>query len=452
MKKIKNRALFALFLVGITIICLIYYVILLIINGDDWASARFNTAIYKRGVLISGTLVDRNGIVLSTICDAGYRIFAESTVVRRATLHVVGDAEGNIGTGALSFYSADLIGYNFFTGTFSRTNAGRTLPLTIDSVLNVEAYRALDGRRGAVMIMNYETGEVLCMVSNPTFDPENVPDNIIDNPAYEGVFLNRAISSTFIPGSVFKLITGAAAIENIWDIYERMFLCDGELNIGGGTITCPRAHGRTTFEQAMTVSCNVAFAEMALELGSDVLGVFADKYGFTDRVSVGGIMSARGSFERAPNGSSNLAWSGIGQFRNTVCPAAMLRFVGAIANEGIAVDMRLMERNFLLDFLRFPHGSERIIPRDTAIRLGNVMNYSIHQSESVNNSFPGLRIHAKTGTAEVGGGLTPHAWFAGYITNPDYPLAFVVIVENGGGGFAVASPIANRVLQEAIKR
>ena len=448
MKKVKNRALFALFLVGITVICLIYFVILLIVNGGDWASARFNPSIYRRGVLVSGTLTDRNDVILSTVNDEGRRVFANNSDVRRATLHAVGDLEGNIGTGALSFYSADLIGYNFFTGVYRGTNAGRTLPLTIDSKLNVEALKALDGRRGAVMVMNYKTGEVLCMVSAPTFDPADPPSNLESDPYFEGVFLNRAISSVYTPGSVFKLITAAAAIENLWDIYERRFQCDGEWNIGGGTVTCTRAHGRTTFEEAMTVSCNIAFGELALELGADILGTYAQNYSFTERISVGGIMTARGNFDRAPDGSVNLAWSGAGQFRNTVCPATMLRFTGAVANEGVAVDMRLIKRNVLLNLL--PPGSERIMPRDTAIQLGNVMDYSLQQSASVIANFPGLDIHAKTGTAEVGGDLTPHAWFAGYITNDDHPLAFVVIVENGGGGFAVASPIANRVLQLAI--
>ena len=448
MKKIKSRALFALFLVGIAAICLIYYIVSLIINGGDWASASFNPAVYRRGVLVTGTLVDRNDVVLASIDDSRTRTFADNIDVRRSTLHVVGDAQGNIGTGALSFYSSELIGYNFFTGIYSRTNSGRTVSMTLDSALNAEALRALDGRNGAVIVMNYRTGEILCMVSAPTFDPASPPSDITDNPALEGVFINRAISSAFTPGSVFKLITAAAAIENIPDIYERFFECTGELQIGGGTITCPRAHGRISFEQAMTVSCNVAFAEIALELGSETLGTYVDRYGFTDRISVGGINTVSGNFDRAPDGSVNLAWSGIGQHRNTVCPATMLRFVGAIANDGVAVNMSILERNMLFRVL--PPGSTRIMSSDTANKLSDIMNYSLHQSDAVNNSFPGLNIHAKTGTAEVGGGQAPHAWFAGFITNPDFPLAFVVIVENGGGGLAVAAPIANRVLQKAI--
>jgi peptidoglycan glycosyltransferase len=196
------------------------------------------------------------------------------------------------------------------------------------------------------------------------------------------------------------------------------------------------------------VSCNIAFGELVLELSADMLAEYTDAYGFTQRFDIDGITSARGAFHRAGDETADLAWSGIGQHRNMVCPAAMLRFVGAVANDGIAVDMRLRGRGFIAGAL--PGGSQRIISRDTAARLSAMMNYSIHQSASVNDSFPGLKIHAKTGTAQVGGDLSPHAWFAGYITNEGYPLAFVVIIENGGGGFANASPIANRVLQAAI--
>ena len=120
----------------------------------------------------------------------------------------------------------------------------------------------------------------------------------------------------------------------------------------------------------------------------------------------------------------------------------MLRFVAAIANMGIASDMRLLERSGIMAFV--PSRASRIMHSDTADLLGGMMD---HHSQG----FPGLQMHAKSGTAQVGGDRGPHAWFAGYITNEGYPLAFVVVVENGGGGTAVAGPIANRVLQAAIQ-
>ena len=446
MKKVKNRALCALLLVGITILGMGFFVVRFVVKGGQWASASFNTTAYSGGALTIGKLTDRNGIVLADIKN-GKRVFAESADVRKATLHTVGDMHGNIGTGALSVYAPRLIGYNIVTGSYSRERKGRSVTLTIDSRLNVEAYKALNGRRGAVMVMNYRTGEVLCMVSTPAFDPSDPPGNVDGNPAYEGVYLNRAISSAFTPGSVYKLLTAAAAIENIGDIYSREFNCQGSLKTDHGTVTCTKKHGKISFEEALTVSCNCAFGEMALELGANTLASYAESYGLSERTAVGGITTARGSFNKAPAGTADLAWSGIGQHNNTVCPAAMLRFVGAIANGGNAMEMSLTKRTGVTAVI--PGTSSRIMKSETARILGGMMDYTVHQ-KSVAGNFPGLHIHAKTGTAEVGGGKEPNAWFAGYITNEGHPLAFVVVVENGGGGFANASPIANRVLQAAV--
>ena len=445
MKKVKNRALSVLLLVAFIIAGMGFYIVRYTIYGGQWASAAFNRTVYDRGVLSAGTLTDRNGVVLADAGD-GTRIFAESADTRRATLHVTGDAAGNIGTGALTAFARELMGYNIITGAYSRTGAGKMVAHTIDSRLNVEAYRAMDGRRGAVMVMNYETGEILCMYSGPAYDPADPPVIIEEDPAYEGVFINRAISASYTPGSTFKLLTAAAAIENINDISERVFQCDGALETARGTVTCPGAHGSLTFAEALTVSCNIVFGGITLELGADTLARYAEMYGLSERVSVGGIMTAKGNFDKGEPNTADLAWSGIGQYNNSVCPAAMLRFAGAIANGGRAVDMSLIKRTGVS--MITPAPQRGIMNGKTADELGSMMNAGFPQSES--GSFPNLIMHAKSGTAQVGGDRAPHAWFTGYITNEGYPLAFVVVVENAGGGAAVAGPIANRVLQAAV--
>ena len=441
MKKVKNRALAALLLVALMIIGLGVYVVRLAVNGSRWATASFNAEVYTGGVLTVGTITDRNGVVLADITD-GARTFADSAQVRRATLHAVGDRQGNIGTGALTVYAPELVGYNIITGLYSMNGRGRTVALTIDSRLNVEAYRALDGRRGAVMVMNYETGEVLAMVSNPTFDPAAPPVIADDDPAFEGVFLNRAISAAYTPGSVFKILTAAAAIESIDDfiIDTLVFSCTGSRDFTDGTVTCPRPHGELTFAEAFAHSCNIAFGELAVMLGPDTMARYAARHGLSERTTVGGITTARGNFDRAGPGTAELAWSGIGQSTNTVCPAAMMRYVAAIANGGNALEMSLVQNRGIFASAR----SSRVMRAQTAERLDEIMD---HHTQA---NFPGLDMRAKSGTAEVGGDLRPHAWFAGYIRNEGFPLAFVVVIENGGGGLAQAGAAANRVLQVAI--
>jgi len=442
MNKVKTRALAVLLLVAVAILGMGFYVARYVVFGSEWASAPFNATVFSRGVLATGVVTDRNGVVLADVID-GRRTFADNGDVRRATLHAVGDMDGNIGTGAMKIFASDLAGYNLITGSYSLGGSGRKVELTIDSRLNAVALRALDGRRGVVLVSNYETGEILCMVSSPTFDPGNPPANV-NTPALEGVFVNRAIQSAFIPGSTFKLVTAAAAIERVNRVFEREFVCTGRVEVGGDVLICPGEHGTLGIERGMQVSCNIVYGELALEMGAATMAEYAEKLGLSGRTTVDGIRTASGNFERAAPDSVNLAWSGVGQFTNTVCPASMLRFVGAIANGGNAVELHFRQRSGVSSVISAR--TDRLMSRSTADRLGQLIEIQNRQS------FPGLEIHAKSGTAQVGGGNEPHAWYVGYITNTNYPLAFVVMVENGGGGFAVASPIANRVLQEAISR
>jgi len=229
MYRVSKRTLSVLILVAVAVLGMGFYLVRYFVYGGTWVAAPFNTTVYSGGTLVLGRVTDREGVVLADVKE-GERTFAESSAVRRSTLHSVGDREGNVGTGALRVYASQLIGYNPVSGAYSLTGAsGNTIGLTIDSNLHVEALRALDGRRGVVMVSNYKTGEILCMVSSPTFDPVSPPVIVDDE---EGVYLNRAIQAAYPPGSIFKMITAAAAIENINDMYSRVFNCTGEMRLG----------------------------------------------------------------------------------------------------------------------------------------------------------------------------------------------------------------------------
>jgi len=439
MKKVQRRALSIMLLVFVALIGMGFYVVRYVMHGAQWASAPFNATVFDGGMLAVGTVVDRNGVVLADVVD-GRRVFAENADVRRATLHAVGDREGRIGTGALSIFAHELMGFNLITGSYHRgDDPGRLIELTIDARISAEAMRALGGRRGTVMVANYETGEILAMVSGPTFDPSSPPDTF-----EEGVFVNRGIQSAFVPGSVFKVITAAAAIEQVNNVFDRTWYCNGGFDVSGLRVTCPGNHGSLGLVRGMQVSCNVVFGELALEMCGNTMLEYSERLGIAGRTTVSGFQTASGNFDAAPRNSADLAWSGIGQFTNMVCPASMLRLMCAIANDGNAIDLHYMQRTGPVSLL--PPRTERILSRNTAQQLSEVIEIQNRQN------FPGLQIYAKTGTAQVGGGHDPHAWFAGYITNPGHPLAFVVVVENGGGGAAVAAPIANQVLQAAIGR
>lgn len=435
MKKVTHRSYAALVLAVALLLGLGVYVWRFAVHGADWAGFGGNGSVYSGGKLTVGTVTDRNGVVLADVSE-GQRAYAADAETRIATLHAVGDAAGNIGTGALTAFASELSGYSPVTGVAS---GGGTVALSIDAELCKTARAALAGRKGAVLVSDYTTGEILCMVSSPSYDPEAGFDAA--DPWYDGVFLNRCISAAYTPGSVFKLVTLAAAIEQIDGLYDRSFTCAGSTVADGHEIHCTGVHGEQTVEQALANSCNCAFAELSLELGGETLKAYADRFGFTEPLSVSGISTRAGNFEAAPVGSTALAWSGIGQSTDLVCPYALLRYVAAIANGGTAAGPTLLSGGRT--------GTTRLLRADTAEKLKEMMSYNVAYSYGAWN-FPNLPLCAKTGTAETGNGAS-HAWFTGFLDDPEHPYAFAVIVENGGGGLSNAGPVANAVLQKAIK-
>jgi peptidoglycan glycosyltransferase len=424
MKKVKRRATAALLIAALLVVGLAVYLVRLADDGGAWAS-------YFSGGTPGGTILDRNGVVLYSSDEDGYS-FAEDWSTRVSCYHLLGDPNGNVRTGALRQFRDRLAGYSFVEGATS----GKTISLSVDSTLNVTAYSALAGRNGAVMLMDYTTGEVLCMVSSPGDDPENPSSEPAD-----GTYLNKCLSSSFTPGSVFKLVTLAAAIDNIPDLFERSLWCEGEMIVDGALLTCTGNHGSQTIEQALANSCNCAFGTLALELGPELMAEYAEKLGMTASLQLDGMDVLPGSFTKGEAGSVGLAWSGVGQYEDLVCPYAMLRYVSAIANGGSVYEPTLLG-----------HGSldreTELLSAETAQRIAEMMNYNV-QNAYGSWVFPGLDVSAKTGTAEVGDG-TSHAWMTGFLNDPAHPYAFVVILEHAGGGLANAGPVANAVLQAAV--
>lgn len=437
MKKIKRRAYSALLVAFCLLIGMGVYIYRFSTQSERWVTFSANQTVYADGKLITGTVTDRNGTVLSSV-EGGRRVSADDPALQIATLHAVGDAAGNIGTGALSAFSDRLSGYSPVTGLSAD---GVTVALSIDAELCAVAYDALAGRRGAVLVSDYTTGEIICMTSSPSYDPDAGFD--LNDSRFEGAYLNRCLSSTYPPGSVFKLVTMAAAIENIPDLPERRFTCAGSTVVDGNEIHCTGVHGEQTIEQALANSCNCAFAELALELGGKTLEKYADKFGFVGQLTLDGIYTAPGKFEAAEDGSAALAWSGIGQSTDLITPYAMLRYVSAIGNGGNLAEPTLLAGEKVK--------TQKLLSADTAKQLKAMMNYNVVYSYGTWN-FPGLtKLCAKSGTAEVGDG-TSHAWFTGFLDDPAHPYAFAVLVENAGGGARNAGPIANTVLQAAVQK
>ncbi|MDR0530927.1 MAG: penicillin-binding protein [Oscillospiraceae bacterium] len=417
-------------------------------HGALWATNRANGHIYANGAMArAGNILDRGGLVLAET-KGGKRVLYPSAAMRKATLHAVGDPQGFVSTGAHSAFRSTLTGYNGVTGIYEliKNGKGADVTLSIDAQLCKTAWQALNGRKGAVGVSNYETGEVLCMVSSPSFDPLHKPADIEDNPAYDAVYLNRFLHGLFTPGSTFKIITAACAITHLPDIESRTFTCNGGYATGEGLVVCREKHGKVDFQQALNVSCNTAFAQLAVELGQANLQKTARELGFDRAFNAGKLPLAMGLFASTkPWSALELGWAGVGQHTTLANPCQMLLLMGAIANGGKGVAPKLTANSAAQTLL--PPKTALSIDPALAARLRELLRSDVTAVyDPGGRKTPGLELCGKTGTAEVDG-ERPHAWFVGFARNA--PYAIVVVGENAGGGQSVAFEIAAKVLNAA---
>ena len=460
MKRMLRRSTFILLFTLAFIIGTSYFTVELVVNANKWVDQPFNDHIYvKGGLQEAGEIFDRNGVSLAKTVDKK-RVYNDDESVRKSLLHTVGDDSMNISTAVQSKLRSTLTGYSFIWGMNmpESTRNSRDITLTVDADTCKAAYDVYmngfeESKRGACVIYNYKTGEVICSVSTPGYDPSDPPKITEENESeYEGVYLDNVLSSTYTPGSIFKIVTAAAAIENIPDINQRTWYCNGSEEIGGHDIRCVdgEAHGEINLKQAMEQSCNIVFAKLAVELGPEKMKAAADKMGVNMNFDVDDTKTAKGHYNTDGADTNALAWSGVGQgfgeYEDKVNPMHMAILCGAIANGGTAKGATYIKEaeGDTLKKIGFKQLKEySLVKPDTASQLVNIMpEYSIG----------GLKIHAKTGTAEVGDNKKNNAWFVGYALDEDCPLAFACVVEDAGFGNSYARPVVEAALSTAAEK
>ncbi len=410
-------------------------------KAGSWAIAPGSPHVYAGG---NSAVVDRDRNLLLQM--NGERTYSKSLPLRMATVHWLGDRYGSIFAPVLPNYANALAGYDPIHGVYRYGNAGGVAKLTLSASMQIAALEAMGDYSGTVAVYNYKTGELLCAVTTPTYDPDNLPDS-----TPEGLYMNRFTQSKYIPGSIFKVVTLAAALEDDPAVVNQTFTCTGSYAIGAEEITCENPHGTQTLKEAFCNSCNCAFARLSLQLGGQKLEYYVEKFGITKAVSFDGITTAEGNFCATNTAELNVAWSGVGQYLNQVNPCAFLVFLGAIGNGGKATMPYLMESITIQSDTTYEathRQGEQILSENTARILQTYLQNNVTAKYGAEN-FPGMTVGAKTGTAEVGGDKRPNAMLAGFVADTDLPLAFIVCVEDAGYGRAVCVPIISGILAAA---
>jgi peptidoglycan glycosyltransferase len=356
------------------------------------------------------------------------------------------------------------------TGT---TPEGASVALTIDPALQQVAWDALGDRRGAVVALDPATGRILAMVSKPSFDPTPLASHqgsiVLDaynllNEDPANPLANRAIAGDqYFPGSVFKVIMMAAALESGRYSADSEFPNPAELALPLSTDTIKNSGGRlcggeetVTLEEAFRLSCNIPYADLGLELGENTIGSLADAFGFGATLEIP-LRVTPSTFPRGMD-QAQLMLASFGQYDVRVTPLQVAMMSAAIANNGDLMRPNLVD-SIIAPNLRVLQGFEPAlysspVSPSTARELTRMMVGNVSQGVANNAAIVGMDVAGKTGTAETGLDNGRSFWFTGFAP-ADAPQVVVAVVVEGdaaeGSGNSVAAPIARRVMEAVIK-
>ena len=391
--------------------------------------------------------------------------------------HVVGFSSLNFGDDGLELVYADdlrskrdLTVSDLLSALLGGDLRPKSIQLTINHGLQQVASAALGNQRGSVVAIRPDTGEVLAMVSNPSFDPNlflgteaiATRELLLADPSEP--LANRSTNRTYPPGSTFKVIVTAGAIESGVAGPDTMLPDPAELELPG-TISVIRNFDRqvcgngteVSLQTAFRRSCNTVFGELGLLLGAEALTTTAEAFGFNQNTPF--EIPVLNSVFPQPSEFSNdlpaLAQSAVGQRDVRATPFQMALVAAAIANDGIIMEPRLVSGVFDSggDVVseNKPALLQRAVSPSTAAIISDLMERVVASGTGTRATVPNVRVAGKTGTAETGVG-PPHVWFIGFAPVERPTIALAVLVESGGEagenatGGSVAAPIAQEIL------
>lgn len=467
----QQRYLFkmlALIMFAMFLLLAVYGAYSIFTYGNRWFSFSRNPRVRaQKQTVTAGDILDRNGVTLATTVD-GQRVYQEDETARRAVVHLLGDSQGQVSNGVETFQTRYL--YGFETSLSERINAlmsgtprrGDDVTLTIDSrlctsIVNAfNTYPKTQGKKGAAVVMNYKTGELIAQISLPNFDPMNITADTVADPGQP--FWNRATQSLYPPGSSFKIITTASALKNLPGATEEVFPCTGALVVQnqpirdyGGAV-----HQSLPLRDAFKKSCNNVFALTALNLGDEKLRRTAEDFGFNDNFLFRDLVVENSSYPTDNRTQFELATTGIGQSALGATPMHMCMVAAAIANDGVMMEPRLlMKVSSEAGSIRTtyqPKVYRTALSAEHAATLQSYMRDVVASGTGTRAAVSGLTVCGKTGSAEssLSGNAVTYGWFVGYIADSSLPYAVSVLVESiedGEGGGSTAAPIAHDIFQ-----
>ncbi|NLD46672.1 MAG: peptidoglycan glycosyltransferase [Clostridiaceae bacterium] len=470
MENQNKRITHVMVLICFLFLCIVVYLTYFeVFVKDKILTSSYNRRQWEQeDTTLRGSILDRNGVVLakSTMDENKQeRIYPYGSLYSQ----VIGYNSKAYGKSLMElYYNNELLNIREYSSIFNfkeklsgELKTGNNLYLTIDHKLQEKAEQLLRGKNGAVVAMRPKTGEILAMVSKPDFDPSSTKlaqnwEELIKSK--DSPFLPRATQGLYVPGSTFKVLTAAAAVEN--GMEDRTFDDKGSITIDGKIFNNFNSHvyGNLDLKSALAVSSNVAFAQIGSELGEKVLKEIAVRVGMNREIPFDiPLNSSRFPYESM--GKTDLAAVGMGQGKLLVTPLHMAMIASGIGNNGIIMKPYLVDRvvssSDITQKSVKPDKFSQIMSPETAQKVKDMMQYVVETGTGKGAAIKGVKIAGKTGTAENELSSKQknkeHAWFICFAPVDDPQVAVAVVLEySGSTGGALAAPIARDLMRQVL--
>ncbi len=353
---------------------------------------------------------------------------------------------------------------------------GKNVVLTIDEKIQFFAEKAASqaltdnqAKTVSIIVTNPENGEILAMVNKPDFNPNTVRDEVSTYDELQQLWRNRAVNDIYEPGSIFKIVTAMAAIEEGLVSESDIFHCDGHKEVGGRIIHCWKriGHGAQSFAEILQNSCNVGFMAIGERLGAETLNKYIEKFGFGQKTGVDLPGEAKGIIKKTENISTvDLATISFGQ-TNTTTPIQFLAAVNAVANDGVWVRPHLFKEvsyyddkyNYIVDKRFEDYSERRVVSEESAALMRNLLEKVISEGSGWRAFIEGYEIAGKTGTAQkvdsetgtYGAGKYISS-FVGFAPASDPKISiFISIDEPSAGEYyagVITTPVARQLFSD----
>ncbi|MHB8170051.1 MAG: peptidoglycan D,D-transpeptidase FtsI family protein [Thermincolia bacterium] len=451
-------------LISLFLILILYLTYLQVFKGNWLVGHQQNKRLLAYEAEIArGTIYDRQGRVLAETKAVDGKL-KRRYPMGELFAHLIGYTSVKYGkTGLEQNYDRLLMGLNdeqkldnFVNRLQGQPQVGNDLVLTVDSQLQGLGRALLGNRRGAVVALDPRSGEVLALITNPSFNPNLITETWpqISADSEKGFLVNRATQGVYPPGSIMKVVTGAGVLTEDPMLGQVTYNCPGYLEIGDYKLNDLAVHGQVGFNKAMAVSCNTTFGQLGIKLGSQNFYDNALAFGFLEEIPFDLPIKTSSLPEPDKLTKAGLAQSAIGQGELVVTPLHMALVAAGIANDGVMMRPKLVAQVRSGDgsILSSPSNKKwkQAVSTQVARTVKNAMVQVVAEGTGRSAQLSGVAVAGKTGSAQNPHGDS-HAWFIGFAPAEQPRVAVAVIVENVGYGGREAAPIAQQIMGKAIE-